>query len=348
MIETSDVAQAPAISVIISTWNRRDLLRKTLDSLANQTLPASRFETIVVDNGSTDGTSRMLEEMQARLPFRLICRRLEKNVGPGVARNEGTRLARSGIYALTDSDCQACPRWLELAVAAFQADPELGFLTGPTINAPGQRTRFFSVGGAGCKGEDPIYPAANVVYRARVFTDAGQFDPTTWICDAGPTPLSFEDVDLAWRVKERGYRNLFLEDLVVYHEVRHLTPWEWLRHYTRIMAIPEVVRRHPDFGKRFLWWGPFCLPENPLFYAAVAGALLAAFSPWLLLLVLPFLLRIAFLLTANCAQFRDRPAFASVVRLPLFLAQVGLLGMRQAVICGSLIYGSIRSRTLVL
>jgi len=42
------------------------------------------------------------------------------------------------------------------------------------------------------------------------------------------------------------------------------------------------------------------------------------------------------------------PAAASVARLPVFLVQVGLLGMRQAVICGSLIYGSIRSRTVVL
>ena len=214
----------------------------------------------------------------------------------------------------------------------------LAFITGPVINVPGQPVRFFSVGGADYRGENPTYPAANAIYRKSVFEEVGGFDPTAFLYNAGPTPLDCSDVDFAWRVKEKGHRNRFVDDLVVYHEVRLLTPWEWLAHYTRILTIPELVRRHPGFGKMFLWWGPFCLPDNPLFYAALAGVALAIFNPWFLLLGLPFLLRIVLLLGRA----------ASIVRLPFFVVQVGFLGIRQAVICGSLIYGSIRSRTVVL
>ena len=330
---------APIISVIVPTWNRRELLRKTLQSLAGQTLAADRYEVIVVDDGSTDGTEGMVREMQAGSEVSLRYHRMEKNGGPVLARNQGARMARSGIFAFTDSDCQACPRWLEVAVGAFAADLELGFVSGPAINAPGQRVRFFSVGGAEIAGENPTYPAANVIFRARVFWDAGAFDPTAFLYNAGPTPLDCSDVDLAWRVKEKGYRNRFLDDLIIYHEVRQLTPREWLLHYTRIMTIPELVRRHPGFGKSFLWWGPFCLPENPLFYAAIAGVVLGiAVHPGYLLLTLPFLWRVGIRLVRA----------SSLGRSPLLIAQIGFLGARQAVICGSLIYGSVKSRRLVL
>jgi glycosyltransferase involved in cell wall biosynthesis len=326
------------ISVIIPTWNRRDLLRRTLESFLNQSLPAERFEVIVVDDGSQDGTDVMVRAMQTTVPFSLIYRRMPRNGGPVVARNDGAAQARAAILAFTDSDCEASPQWLSAALAAFSEDPNLGFISGPAVNTPGQRVRFFSVGGADYPGENPTYPAANVIYRKDVFCAVGGFDPSAFFYNAGPTPLDCSDSDLAWRVKERGYRNRFVPDLIIYHAIRNLTPWQWLSHYTRLMTIPELVRRHPGFGRMMLWWGPFCLPENPLFYALVIGVLLSSLSIWFLALAVPFLSRIVYLLARQ----------ASLRRLPMLVPQVGFLGLRQVVMCGSLLYGSIRSRTLVL
>ena len=334
-----DHASLPVISVIVPTWNRRDFLRLTIESFHHQTLAPGLFEVIIVDDASTDGTEAMVREMQAAAPFPLFYLRMAKNGGPVLARNRGAQTARSGILAFTDSDCQASPQWLAVAVAAFQADPELGFITGPAVNTLGQRTRFFSVGGTDYSGENPTYPAANAIYRKEVFWAVDGFDPSAFLHNAGSTPLDCSDVDLAWRVKEKGYRNRFLEDLVIYHAIRYLTPVDWLAHYTRFMTIPELVRRHPGFGKAFLWRWRFCHPENPLFYLAVLGILSGAVvNRWLLLLALPFFSRMLYLL-GRCI---------SLPRLPLVLAQVCFLGMRQVVMCGSLLYGSIRSRTLVL
>ena len=326
------------ISVIIPTWNRRELLRRTVESFFDQTLAPERFEVIVVDDGSTDGTDTMVRELQSTAPFSLSYRRMSRNGGPVLARNDGAAHARARILAFTDSDCEASKQWLEAAVEAFRQDPDLGFITGPAVNAPGQRLRFFSVGGSDHPGENPTYPAANVIYNRTVFEAVGGFDPTAFLHNAGPTPLDCSDTDLAWRVKERRYRNRFVPELVIYHAVRHLTPWQWLSHYTRLMTIPELVRRHPEFGRMMLWWGPFCLPENPLFYAFVAGVLLAAVNPWFLLLAVPFPARMLYLLGR----------YASLVRIPIMVPQVAFLGLRQVVMCGSLVYGSIRSRTLVL
>jgi glycosyltransferase involved in cell wall biosynthesis len=334
-------AGRPDVSVIIPTWNRSELLRQTLEALAAQTAPPESFEAIVVDDGSSDGTDVMIRELQARLPFRLGYHRMAGHGGPVLARNQGARLSHAALLAFTDSDCEPTPRWIATAIAAFEADPGLGFLAGPAISNPRQRVRFFSIGGADCQGEHRTYPAANVIYRADVFAEVGGFDPSAWIRNAGATPLDFSDTDLAWRVRERGHSHLFHGDLVVHHAVRQLSPWDWLLHYTRLTTIPELVRRHPTFGKAFLWWGRFCLPENPLFYLALAGfAVAVAGHPLFLLLGLPLLVRMARLLS--------RASRVSVARIPIFACQVALLALRQAVMCGSLIYGSIRARTLVV
>jgi cellulose synthase/poly-beta-1,6-N-acetylglucosamine synthase-like glycosyltransferase len=62
--EEDSIVPAPAsVSVIIPTYNRRDTLRETLESIARQTYPSDCFEVIIVDDGSTDGTSEIAAEV---------------------------------------------------------------------------------------------------------------------------------------------------------------------------------------------------------------------------------------------------------------------------------------------
>jgi hypothetical protein len=103
--------------------------------------------------------------------------------------------------------------------------------------------------------------------------------------------------------------------------------------------VPALMKRHPELRSQILWWGPFLAKENLWFYLALAGVITAfAGYPWAALLVLPHL-KTSLALTA-----RD----FSLARLPRMFVQVIFLGLRQAVICGSLIYGSLRMGTLVL
>jgi glycosyltransferase involved in cell wall biosynthesis len=99
-----------AISVIVPTYNRKATLRRCLEALAAQTLPADEFEVIVVDDGSTDDTQEFLRKLQT--PFRLT--RLEqKNQGAGAARKLAVEQARGEYLLLINDDTIAFPDLLQ-------------------------------------------------------------------------------------------------------------------------------------------------------------------------------------------------------------------------------------------
>ena len=87
------------VSVIIPTYNRADLLRKSIESVQNQTY--EEWEIIIVDDCSTDGTEQVVKEFG---DFRIRYIRNEKNLGAGASRNKGVALARYDYIAFQDSD----------------------------------------------------------------------------------------------------------------------------------------------------------------------------------------------------------------------------------------------------
>jgi glycosyltransferase involved in cell wall biosynthesis len=98
--EGSIVPSLPTVSVIIPTYNRKGSLRETLSSLARQTYPSDRFEVIVVDDGSTDGT----EEIEAEtFPFTLRYF-WQTNQGDAAARNVGAQQSGADILVFLDDD----------------------------------------------------------------------------------------------------------------------------------------------------------------------------------------------------------------------------------------------------
>lgn len=335
MTENSGIS----ISVIIPTWNRRALVEGAVKSLSSQTLAPDRYEIIVVDNCSTDGTRELIETLIPRSPCRLVYHRMPSNQGPVRSRNAGARLAGSSLLAFTDSDCWASPDWLATVLDVAASYPEVVMFSGMVRNKPGQPVKFFSVGAVSGETENPIYPTCNVIYRKPVFWDVGGFDERVGLFDLGGAPLECSDADLAWRVKEAGFATRFVPELLVYHEVRQAAPFDWLAAHLRVMFIPELIRRHAGLRRFLLWWGPFCLADNLLFYLACAGLVASLLSDrWWVLLSLPFLVRMA-RVTAPVTSWRG------LSKLP---AQMAFLILRQACICGALLYGSFRARRLVL
>src|SRR5262249_22621170 len=92
---------APKLSVVIPTFNRKNVLRLCLSALAFQTLPESLWEVIVVDDGSTDGTVSFCQEIA--LPFQLTYLR-QANQGAGAARRAGVEAARGEFVLLCNDD----------------------------------------------------------------------------------------------------------------------------------------------------------------------------------------------------------------------------------------------------
>jgi GT2 family glycosyltransferase len=103
------------ISVVIPTYNRREIVRRSLETLFTQTLSPSRFEIIVVVDGSTDGTADSLRGLHPACRFRTI---EQENRGPSGARNTGFRAAVADLVLFLDDDMRCDSALLAAHVAA--------------------------------------------------------------------------------------------------------------------------------------------------------------------------------------------------------------------------------------
>ncbi|TMB62149.1 MAG: glycosyltransferase family 2 protein, partial [Chloroflexi bacterium] len=119
------------ISVILTTYERRELVARALASVFAQITAAG--EVIVVDDGSTDGTAEFLRHQ----PIQLL--RVPHSGNPAVARNAGLDRARGDLIAFLDSDDTLRPNALKDLSAALQAHRAAGFAYGAYEPDPGPR-----------------------------------------------------------------------------------------------------------------------------------------------------------------------------------------------------------------
>lgn len=124
------------LSVIIPTRDRADSLRRTLESLCSQSLSHHHFETLVIDNGSSDHTPAVCHSFRPRLPHFLLLR--DPSPGLHVGRHLGALRAQAPLLVFADDDIVASPLWLESILRAF-ADPQIALVGGkclPLFAAP--------------------------------------------------------------------------------------------------------------------------------------------------------------------------------------------------------------------
>lgn len=104
------------VSVIIPTYNRKEYLRDTLDSLRNQIFPMGRCEVIVVDDGSVDGTE---EVVRGTFPFTVRYLKQE-NKGDALARNHGAQRSEADVLVFLDDDMIVAPDYLSHLIYEFE------------------------------------------------------------------------------------------------------------------------------------------------------------------------------------------------------------------------------------
>ncbi|RQW88744.1 MAG: glycosyltransferase [Geobacter sp.] len=118
------------LSVIIPTRNRAALLYNALESITKQTFPATRFEVIIVDNGSTDATAEVCQHFKQRIPnLNYISAPL-----PGLhnGRHAGLKESIGEILVYADDDIEAMPTWLEAIASSFR-DPMVALVGGKIL-----------------------------------------------------------------------------------------------------------------------------------------------------------------------------------------------------------------------
>lgn len=226
------VAGSPRVSarvtVIIPTYNGAALLAGCLTALAAQTY--RDFGTLVVDDGSTDGTPAMLA---GRFPEARVLA-LGRNVGLAAAVNRAIDASAGEFVALLNNDAEPEPGWLAALVAAAERHPAAGAVASRlrlydrrdhlhsagdfyTITGlPGNRGVWQPDGPAYDREEEVWAACAGAALYRRAALDAvrerGQiFDESLF--------MYCEDVDLGWRLRLRGYGCVYAPGAIVYHRL---------------------------------------------------------------------------------------------------------------------------------
>lgn len=198
----------PKVSVIVCAYNAERTMDSCLASLQELNYP--NYEVIVVNDGSSD---RTLEITQRYDYVRLIS---QENKGLSVARNVGMTAATGEIVAYTDSDCMADPDWLTYLVAKFLSSG-VAAVGGPNLSPPEDSLV------PACVAVSPGVPThillsdevaehiagCNMAFRREVLEEINGFNPI--FRTAG------DDVDICWRVQDRGYTIGFSPTAIVWH-----------------------------------------------------------------------------------------------------------------------------------
>ncbi|NLY56786.1 MAG: glycosyltransferase [Firmicutes bacterium] len=195
----------PIASIVIPTFNRRPILEKCLRSLLVQDCPANHFEVVIIDDGSTDGTDRMVAELALPEHFRYLP---QPNQGRSRARNNGIKAARGEIIIFLDSDMVVTPSFVSAHIAAHQADPKL-VVHGPVIHT----TNFADPTSAKKKLSDlsnAFFATANTSVRKEHLVAVGMFDESF-------TKYGWEDLELGMRLRQRGLKVAKAPQAVGYH-----------------------------------------------------------------------------------------------------------------------------------
>jgi glycosyltransferase involved in cell wall biosynthesis len=258
----------PLISVVIPTYNMAATLKDTLASLERLDYPADRFETVIFDDGSSDGTEGLVRDFQSRVPWRLkYFRRADRSgrCGPAASRNDALDRAVGEVIAYTDADCIVDRDWLRAVEAAVSRGVKL-------------------MGGETWCDEAVIFPwkispagqrniTANLAYVRIPGLDEKM--------NEGLAGMVGQDTELVYRFIRAGLEFHHLPEMRVFHPVRRMTVRQILkRSFWRSNDVlmdrmdPQMARNSVN---RLLYplWGTGVSPATWLVTGCVTAAALA-------------------------------------------------------------------------
>jgi len=237
----------PRISVVVCSYNGARTIRDCFAGLRN--LEYLNYEVIVVNDGSKDRTAAITNEYG----FRLIN---TENRGLSSARNTGAEAAMGEIVAYIDDDAYPDPHWLTYLANTFMTT-DYAAVGGPNIAPPGDGALAECVAHA---PGGPVHvllndrdaehiPGCNMAFRKAALMEIGGFDPR--FRTAG------DDVDVCWRIQERGWKIGFNPAAMVWHHRRNSLRayWRQQKGYGRAEALLEAKWPEKYNSAGHVTWG---------------------------------------------------------------------------------------------
>lgn len=237
----------PTVSIIIPVYNGAQTIGECLNSLVRLNYPYEAYEVIVVENGSTDNTTQIVQQYPVRLLH-------SQQRGPAAARNMGIGQSKAEVIVFTDADCIAHPDWLLELVKPYQKS-EIGGVAGeiqayrhPDRNFIEQFSDDFSPLKNFISGEHEFLPhlyTANASYRRELLLQVGGFNPGLF---------TGEDVDLSWRIQLQTSSKIdYAPQAVIEH--RHRATRKGLARQYRQYGFGEILLdtlygRYPGYPRQ--------------------------------------------------------------------------------------------------
>lgn len=218
------------IAIVILNWNGEKLFPEFLPSIIEHSQGAN-IEIVVADNGSTDQSINIL---QTNFPTVTLID-LKKNYGFAQGYNVALKQIDADYYVLVNSDVKVTKNWIQPCVQHFENDDKVVAIQPKILNY--KHAEYFEYAGAAggfidkygypfCRGrildqlekDENQYDKSSEIFwatgacmfvRAEAFKSAGGFDSDFW--------AHMEEIDLCWRLKNRGYRIIYEPKSIVYH-----------------------------------------------------------------------------------------------------------------------------------
>jgi len=223
----------PAVSVIISTHNRREFVREAIESVLKQDF--ADYEIIVVDDGSTDGTEEALRASKD------ITYCYQENRGVSGARNQGLKIARGKFISFLDSDDLWTPKKLAIQTEVMEKKPEISVTytdeiwirKGNRVNPKNKHRKYSGSIFEKCLPLCIISPSS-VMLRREIFDKVGAFDEGLPVC---------EDYDLWLRIAAR-FPIFFIDEKLIIKRGGHegqLSHRFWGNDRFRVKALEKII-----------------------------------------------------------------------------------------------------------
>ncbi|MBN1869033.1 MAG: glycosyltransferase [Candidatus Omnitrophica bacterium] len=239
------------ISVIIPAYNCAQKIEKCINALLDQDYPKDRFEIIVVDNNSKDGTAEAIK----KYPVKYLLQ--DKIQTSYASRNKGIEDAKGDIIAFTDSDCVPLQSWLSEGIKGFSEEHVGCVAGGIQADTPQNYIEEFLANkntlaqSATMNNVFLPYPqTANAFYRAVVFNEIGLFEEK-WVTGG--------DADLAWRMQlQTPYKIKYMQEAIVLHKHRSTLKSMFAQKMKWGIGRTNLYRKYKDKmkGRRIkeTWW----------------------------------------------------------------------------------------------
>ncbi len=278
------------LTVVIPTYNRKQRLARVLAALERQSIGAERFEVVVVDDGSTDGTTEWLTNQ--RTPYALNPLR-QDNSGPAIARNTGVEAASSDLVLFLDDDVEPTPDLLKEHLQSHRAESADLVVIGTLSSLPSYAQPWVAWEQAKVEKQyadmmrgryEPTFRqfwTGNASVAKRHVVAAGMFNPAF---------LRAEDVELGYRLDALGLEFRFNPLARGYHHAeRSLDSWMLAHRSYGRLEVEIFGRRGPSGATELLAdnWSRVHPTLRPLIRASVVNrarhrAVVGLLRSWLL------------------------------------------------------------------